>query len=256
MFRFSVLRWPFVKQNLLHALFPAALLFSGACAKAPAETEANFAPHRGAWVRVVQVPADPSKEELLPTYRLHLENGGLFNGGLDLVQGVDNLCGIDSHWIDDEHLLLRVPARQAAHLALSGPQLWQGIDIRIDLHEDQVRQQAVSPDGQRRLVVIADCQHGDWNVYLRRAGEPNFNAAMDQGWDDPDVFGGFSALQPVSYLRWTGPRSAEIGVPDKQYGTQVREKIGDVTLKWKFLQKLVESKEPFQSLKPLPPSSR
>jgi hypothetical protein len=111
---------------------------------------------------------------------------------------------------------------------------WGDLKLRLELHEDQVSYKRESPDHERWLVVVKTCETDDWNLYLRRTGDPTFNAKMQEGWDDPDLAGGFSEAQPVMALDWTGPRSAKVVVLGKRYQVTVREEVGDVKLKWVF----------------------
>jgi hypothetical protein len=151
-----------------------------------------------------------------------------------LAEGLESLCGVDIVWVDAQTLGLRIPGARAEALRIHNADTWQGLTLRVDVHEDQVVRKEDSPDGQRRLIVVRTCESDDWNLYLRRQGEPTFNTAMQTGWDDPELAGGFSAEQPVLKLAWDGPRSATITVAGKNYNVTIRDHVGDVAVHWKF----------------------
>lgn len=214
------------------AIFFFALSLSG-CTSKPAAQEGIFAPSGSRWVRIEKLPPDPAHDQLLPTLRLSLGTSGS-SDRLPLMEGVETLCGVDVVWQDEDHLLLRVSGAKASHLKAVS-QAWKGIDVQVQLHQDQVKKDVTSADGQRRLVVIATCESGEWNLYLRKNGAATYNDAMETGWDDPEVFGGFGPNQEPLDLRWTGPRSAEITLPGLPLGVTLRRQIDDVSVRWKFL---------------------
>jgi hypothetical protein len=232
-------------QRLL-AILCLALL--AGCA-APVENMSFVSPGKGRWVAIEQAAPDASKDELLPSVRLRLASR--WGGGPVIFEGAESLCGSTVLWTDDANLLLRVPADRAPFLRVKDGDLWKGVTLHVALHEDMVKMEKWSKDGLWRLVVIQTCETENWNLYLRRAGEPTFNEAMKTGWDDPDLFGGFEATQPPIELKWTGLRSAEIQVPGKSYGVTTRRKIGEVTLSWKFLAHYKVPEGNFQKLEPI-----
>jgi hypothetical protein len=136
-------------------------------------------------------------------------------------------------------------------LQMQDQQSWSGVTLRVTPHEDQVRLQSVSPDGQRRLVIIQACESEAWNLYLRQPGEPNYKPAMALGWDDPDLYGGFEYNQPPVSLQWTGPRAAVLVVAGKRYGVTLREKVGDVRVRWVFDRKATAPESGFRTLEPI-----
>jgi hypothetical protein len=86
-------------------------------------------------------------------------------------------------------------------------------------------------------------------------GEPTYNDAMQQGWDDPDVFGGFDERQAPLSLEWIGPRQARVVIPGKRYGVTLREHAGDVSLRWVFDERHKMPKPEGITLKALPKKS-
>jgi len=226
----------------------AVLLLAG-CAK-PLPNMAFVSPDGFRWVAIESVPPAPDADEQVPTVRLVLRSRW-WPRGLTLLDGVPTLCGTTVQWQDDATLFLRLPADRAFALKVRDQDAWSGVSVRVALHEDQVRLQSWSPDHERRLVVIQACESEAWNLYLRRKDEPNYNAAMRTGWDDPDLYGGFEANQPPLSLTWTGPRSAVIVVPGKRYGVTLREKVGDVAVRWVINERAKAPHEEFRTLKPL-----
>lgn len=203
------------------------------------------------WVAMDQLPPAPGGDELLPTLRLTLQDRWHSRGPV-VLEGLETLCGTQVTWLDNANLQLRVPADRVFAIRVHEGDHWQGLTLHVQVHEDQVKLERVSADKQRRLLIIANCESGGWNLFLRRAGEPSFNEAMREGWNDPDLFGGFDENQPALALQWTGPRSAEIEVPGKRYGVTLRDRIGDVTLKWRFIKKFKLPDSHFSTLEPLP----
>lgn len=222
----------------------------GACSHPGPQDQAFLSPDGSAWVHMETVPVDANKDQLLPTTRLVLQQRWNWGAQL-LLEDIESLCGVQVLWVDAQTLGLRVPGARGKHLRIKDGETWHGILLRTQLHEAQVKPQALSPDGQRRLIVVSTCETDDWNLYLRRAGEPTFNAAMETGWDDPDLFGGFSGEQAPVSLRWTGPRSGEISVIGKNPRVTVRKQVGDVTVKWKFLESAIPPKPAMTTLEPI-----
>jgi hypothetical protein len=201
------------------------------------------------WVDLEQCAANEKNEELLPTQRLRLKNAWRPDS-LVLVEGVETMCGTDTIWKSPKELVLRLPGDRAEYVKVKDGQTWDGVKVLVQLHDDLLVFNKPSSDGQRRLVVIQNCETESWNLYLRRAGEPTYNKAMKTGWDDPDVFGGFEFRQPALSLDWIGPRSAVVKVPGKLYGVTLREKIDDVTVKWVLQQRMPNRKDTFITIKP------
>lgn len=156
---------------------------------------------------------------------------------LTLIEDVENLCGVSTRWSGDEDLYVRAPLARQAQVKVKDGQAWGPVRIHVELHEEAVIMRRSSEDLARTLFVIGDCEQTRWNLYLRRAGEPLYNDAMANGWDDPDVFGGFAWDQSVASLEWTGPRQARIVVHGGRYKVTVREKVGDVRMQWVFTNK-------------------
>ncbi len=233
------------------ATFLVALgVLTAACSKPLPEDQAFLSPDGQAWVHAESVAPDAEKDELLPSTRLVLKQKFGWGSPI-LVESLETLCGVHVQWIDAQTLGLRVPGPRAAGVRFKDGDQRNGLTLRLDVHEDQARHQAWSPDGLYRLVVVRTCETDDWNLYLRAQGEPTFNAAMQNGWDDPSLFGGFSELQPIVNLHWTGPRQARIEVVGKRYDVTVREKIGEVSLQWVFEKKLPAAPERAKVLAPL-----
>jgi hypothetical protein len=203
------------------------------------------------WVALQQKAPAQDSDELLPTIRLQLQDAWTDDGPV-LLEGVQTLCGTDVIWKDDANLLLRVPEEHSSSILVHEGQVWKGVTLHVMVHDDQVKMERWSPDGKLRLVDIASCESGSWNIYLRRVGEPTYNNAMKTGWDDPDVFGGFDERQAPLSITWTGPREALVVLPGKRYGVTLREHIGGVTLHWRFLEKYKMPKPTSVSLKALP----
>lgn len=196
-----------------------------------------------------EVAPQAGKDQLLPTRQLWL-GGRAWRPSLLLLEDVEDLCGVRAGWGDSTHLYLRAPAALGPKLRVKDGQAWGSVTVKVELHEDAVLLRQWSPDGERCLLAIGNCQQTQWNVYLRRKGEAAFNAAMDQGWDDPDVFGGFGWDQPPASLKWTGPRSATILVHGRNHGVTLRDRCGDVQLQWTFTRK--DKKAGPQEGRPLP----
>jgi hypothetical protein len=218
--------------------------------QAPVEHWSMVAPDGRHWVAIEAVPPAPGSDDLQPTVRLRLKSRWRPGGRL-LLEGVASLCGTTVQWQDDGRLSLRVPADRAPGLRVADGAAWAGVAIQVQVHEDQVVMQSPSPDGRLRLVVIKDCESEDWNLYLRRSGEPNYNAAMRKGWDDPDLFGGLGYNQPPLGLAWTGPRSARIEVPGSPYGVTLKRALGGVKVTWFFKKRFKLPPAPVQTLAPL-----
>jgi hypothetical protein len=232
---------------------PSGLLLMALIAgcQAPREHWSMVAPGGGHWVAVESVPPAPGSDDLEPTIRLRLMSRWRSQGPV-LLEGVPSLCGTTVQWPDDGHLTLRVPADRADGLRFSDGDAWAGIRVAIQVHEDQVVLQRPSPDGRLRLVVIKGCESEDWNLYLRRDGDPNYLPAMRLGWDDPDLFGGLGPDQPVISLTWTGPRRARIVVPGKPYGVTLKHDLGGVHVDWAFNVHYHQPPAALQTLAPLP----
>jgi hypothetical protein len=222
-------------RSLIHLLSLVLGLYALTGCSSPApEDRAWISPDATYWVHAVSVPPAPGSDDLLTTQELVVHQR--WNPRtLVLVGGLESLCGTELKWLDATHLGLRLSLGDASKLQIKDGDQWGDLQFRVILHEDLVSHQVWSPDGQRCLVVIHTCMTDDWNLYLRRKGEPLYNAAMDTGWDDPDVLGGFGYTQPPIYLKWTGPRSAEIAVPGKSYQVTLRDHAGDVKVHWKFI---------------------
>jgi len=191
-------------------------------------------------------------DELLSTLRLSLRTR-CRPGGLVVLEGVETLCATQVLWQDNSTLSLRLPMDRAEHLKVRDGQSWGGVRVRVRLHEDQVKLKSWSPNRQYRLLVIESCETENWNLYLRRADEPDYNDAMTRGWDDPSVYGGLTASQPPLSLRWTGPRSAVITVPGKRYGVTLRGKVGEVAVRWRFRERAKAPQPKFKILAPSNP---
>lgn len=220
------------------------------CAKPAPEDSAFISPDGHAWVHAESVPADEAKDQLLPTTRLTLHERYSLTHRL-LAEDLETLCGVHVIWLDPSTLGLRVPGARMGSVRFNDSERWGGILLRLQLHEDQVSYKRESPDHERWLIVVKTCETDDWNLYLRRTGEPTFNAKMQEGWDDPDLAGGFSEAQPVMALDWTGPRSAKVVVLGKRYQVTVREQVGDVKLKWVFDERSKAPKPNETTLQPL-----
>lgn len=229
-----------------HAFIILSLSLLLSCAK-PVANMSFVAPGGGHWVAIEQAPPDEAKDELLPTVRLRLMNG--WRSKL-ILEGAESLCGTTVQWQDDKNLMLRLPGDRAGCARAADGESWDGVALRVLAHEDLLKMEQWSADGLWRLIVLQTCETENWNLYLRRAGEPTYNEAMKTGWDDPQLFGGFEATQPPLALRWTGPRSAEIEVPGKSYGVTTRDKIGEVTVHWKFTPHAKVPEPAFQTLEP------
>lgn len=214
--------------------FLAFCLGLGAC-QAPPEN-ALFSPDRQHWLQMQSVPADPAKEQLLPTQRLVL-GPSLVSRPLVLMEDMENLCGVNTVWTGPLSLQLRVPLAVEKKVLVHDGQTWDGVTLSVSFHRQAILFERPSSDGARRLVVIANCQQTLWNLYLRRGQEALYNDAMANGWDDPDVFGGFAWDQSVLSLEWIGAREARVVVDGGRYGVTVREKVGDVRLHWVFTNK-------------------
>jgi hypothetical protein len=150
------------------------------------------------------------------------------------MDGAKSLCGTSIQWLDDTHLFLRVSEERQAGLHVRDGDTWGDVQLRLQLHQDQILWRRESPDHSLSLLVIAECESGHWNLYLRRKGEPDYTAAMAQGWDDPELFGGFIEAQPVLDLEWTGPREACVEVALSPFGMTLRKKVGGVRMDWEF----------------------
>ena len=229
------------------AFIPFALLFAAGCAK-PVPNMSFVSPGQSRWVAIEQVMPDPAKDELVPTVRLTLKDR--FRS-LVLLEGAESLCGTDVIWNSDDALSLSVPGDRESCLKVKDGAQWHGVTLSVVAHEKLMKMEAWSADGLWRLVVLQTCETENWNLYLRRAGEPTYNEAMKTGWDDPDLFGGFEGTQPPVSLKWTGERTAEIQVPGKPYGVTTRDKIGEVTVHWKFLTHYKLPEPAFQTLEPI-----
>jgi len=221
---------PMIRPALV-LLILASLL--SACASPVPDDRAWLSPDHSSWIHMETVPVPPGSDALLPTRRLILHQRWSPTGQV-LIEGLDDLCGTDVQWQDDQDLSLHLSLGDAAKLRVKDGDDWHGITLHVALTLDRVPVQSWSPDGARLLVIINKCDTGDWNLYLRRRGDPLFNAAMEDGWDDPDVFGGFGDSQKPIALKWTGPRNAEIDIPGKRYQVTLRDRIGDVSVKWRF----------------------
>jgi hypothetical protein len=237
------------KTRPFSLMFPACLLALAGCAQ-PLPNMSFVSADKSRWVDIEQVAPRAEKDELLPTIRLRLRERW-HTGSLVLAEGLETLCGTNVAWQEDGSLLVRLPADRVEFLKIREGEGWSGIPLHVAAHEDQVKLSRESPDGALRLVVIETCETESWNLYLRRAGEPNFNAAMQAGWDDPDLVGGFEANQRPLSLGWTGPREAEIQVPGKRYGVTVRDRVGEVRVHWRFLPKASPPEAPFETLSPI-----
>ena len=209
----------------------AALLGAPLAAAPPAS--AYVAPGGLRWVALETVPPKPGSDELLPTQRLRLAEEG-HPGGLVLLEGVRSMCDTTVRWDDDGHLFLRVPEQDGPGLRVRDGRRWGGVLIRLQVHDDQVLVRRPSPDGTRSLLVIEQCESQDWNLYLRRAGEPDYGPAMRLGWGDPQLVGGFPWLQPCLDVEWTGPRSACVVVAYRRNGVTLRRQVAGVRVDWIF----------------------
>jgi hypothetical protein len=214
------------------------------------ETNRSFvAPGGGHWVAMEELPPKADEDRLLPTLRLSLKSRFDSAGPL-ILEGVETLCGTHVQWMDPHNLRLSIGADRAGHVKITQGQRWGKITLHLTLHHQQLKFDLWSPDGERRLLVIASCESEAWNVYLRRPEEPIYNEAMQRGWDDPDLFGGFEASQQPLALKWTSSRSAEIRVAGRRHEVTVREQVGDVSLKWVFVRNFSRPETEFRSLEP------
>jgi len=208
------------------------------------------APDQQHWVTIEKRDPVQGSDELLPTLRLRLKER-CKPGSLTVLEGVETLCATDVVWKDNATLLIRLPMDRASHLKVQDGQAWGGVSLQVRLHEDQVKMRSWSPDHSYQLVVIEACETEDWNLYLRRAGEPDYNPDMQRGWDDPSVYGGFSSSQPPLSITWAGPRQAVISVPGKRFGVTLRSKVGEVSVRWRFRARVTVPRPAFKTLAPL-----
>jgi hypothetical protein len=218
--------------RILPGIFSMLLL--SACQNPP--TDAQFSPDGRRWIRVEELPPDPAKEQLLPTQRLVL-GGAWARSPLVLVEDMENFCGLATRWIDASRFYLELPLAAAPNLRVQDGQVWAGVTLEVRGQQRDLLFDRYSNDYLRRLVVIANCERTLWNLYLRNAGDPLYDAAMEEGWNDPRLFGGFSAKQPAFELTWTGPRRARIRVAGRLQGITLRESIEDVRVDWVFTNK-------------------
>jgi len=208
-----------------------ALLLCGC--QAPPPRSGLVAPDGEGRVSVESVPPAPGSDELLPTVRLRLQHSSV-PGSLVLMDGARSLCDTDIRWTDAAHLYLRVPEERLPGLHVRDGDTWGAVSIRLDVHQDQVLFRRESPDGSLSLLVIAQCESGHWNLYLRHRGDPDYKAAMAEGWGDPELFGGFMEEQPALALEWMGPRQACIEVALNAYGMTLKPEVAGVKVDWIF----------------------
>lgn len=216
----------------------------------PDQHSAFVAPGGSRWVEVETVAPAPGSDELQPTQRLSLRSRWR-PGSRVVLDGLESLCGTTVQWTDARHLYLRVSADRVGGLQVHDGDTWGGTTVQVLVHTDQVVFDRPSPDGQLRLVLIKNCESEDWNLYLRRAGEPPYNEAMQQGWDDPDLFGGLGYTQPPLSLTWTDRRNARLEVPGKRYGVTLKTELGGVHVDWVFKEHYKLPQPQFQQLAPL-----
>lgn len=174
----------------------------------------------------------PGSDELMPTKRLRLAEDGRTDS-LVLLEGASSLCDSTVQWTDDGHLFLRLPEADLPGLHATDGMSWGGVELRLQVHSDQVSRRP-SPDGSLDLVVIQQCESQNWNLYLRRAGQPDYQRSMRLGWGDPSLFGGFTWLQPCLDVEWIGPRSACVEVAYRRNGVTLRHEVGGVHVEWVF----------------------
>jgi hypothetical protein len=236
---------------LITLLYASPILCFSTCVVPEAHT-AFLAPDQQHWVSIEKQAPVEGSDELLPTLRLRLRTR-CQPGGLVVLEGVETLCATDVAWKGNATLFIRLPMDRASHLKVKDGQAWGGVKLQVLLHEDQVKMRSWSPDHQYRLVVIEACETEDWNLYLRRADEPDYNSDMQKGWDDPSVYGGFTSSQPPLSITWTGPRRAVISVPGKRFGVTLRGKVGEVSVRWRFRDRVAVPTPVFKTLAPLNP---
>jgi hypothetical protein len=214
----------------------------------PEPNAAIVGPDKDFWAEVQSVPPRPGTDELVPTQRLVLKSRWR-PGSKVLVQGVPDFCGTDVRWLDSRLLGIRLSEDRASALTVADGFTWNGVTVKVGLHEDLVWMRRESPDGAFRLLVIANCETDDWNLYLRHAGEPVFTDAMKTGWDDPELFGGLSGVQAPLALEWIGARRARITVPQKLYHVTLRPEIDGVQVDWVYRKGTALAAQPAASLK-------
>ena len=216
-------------------LMLAALLLAG-CGPAPEAVLES--PDKSRSVEVL-------KTELrgLPCYRVILRGGGSAQPVV-LAEGFDSMCGVHLAWVGSATFRLRLPAPLASCLKTQGGSIG-GVTVQNELHEDFVGLRSFSPDRRLRLVSIRNCEGTQWDIYLRKADEPNYNAAMAKGWADESLAGGFDERRVLKSITWHGDSRAEILVQGNRGQIQTRDKIGSIALDWKFMGG-VNSNEQFQ----------
>jgi len=241
-----------MRLPLLISLIVLSPILCPADCTVPEPHTAYVAPDQQHWVTIEKRAPVEGSDELLPTLRLRLKER-CKPGSLTILEGVETLCGTDVVWKDNATLLVRLPMDRASHLKAQDGQSWGGVSLQVRLHEDQVKMRSWSPDRRYQLVVIEACETEDWNLYLRRSGEPDYNPDMQRGWDDPSVYGGFTSSQPPLSITWAGPRQAVISVPGKRYGVTLRSKVGEVSVRWRFRARVTVHRPPFKTLAPVSP---
>jgi hypothetical protein len=208
-----------------------AFVFPLLCAWKPVVPLGYASPDGGAWIREEQVAPDPGTDQLLPTVRLRLFERGV-PGSLDLLDGLPDLCGVDIRWVDHLHVALDLSEEWGPRLRAYDGEPWGDVTLGVQLDRRLVKMEQDSPDGSRRLLVIAQCESGQWNLYVRTRNEPDYMPA--KGWDDPQLFGGFSEQQPLEAIEWTGARSACVVVAFQRYDVTLRSQAGGVHVDWVF----------------------
>lgn len=182
--------------------------------------------------RLHRVEVIKSELKMKPFYRVEIATK--LGRRAVLAKGFESMCGIGMGWQGNEAFKMRVPVPDADKVLMPFS-VFDGVTINRETHEDFVFLQSGNVEGTLRLVAIRNCEGTEWNVYLRKAGEPNFNADMQKGWADPSVAGGFDLRRDLKSITWKGPRRAEILVQGNRGQVQTRDMVGGVYLSWKFL---------------------
>lgn len=151
-----------------------------------------------------------------------------------LAEGLPSMCGVSLNWLNKRSLSLRLPEPMRRHLR-STQTIWEGISLALEFHEDGVTQSLPSSDRALRVIVVKDCETLAWDLYLRKASEPNFDDRMLKGWGDESLIGGFDARRRLKSIRWTGKRRLQVEVLGYRSGLTIREELSCVRVSWKFL---------------------
>ncbi len=153
---------------------------------------------------------------------------------ITLIDGLNDLCGIDTRWLRVGQFLLRYSAEDASHLRVKSQQNWQGLTLLLEEHQDQVLSIESSPSGQLRLVAIQDCASSSWGLYLRKTDESNYLPSMNDGWKDPSLLAHFDFLRRLKNATWKDERHLLIDVVGGPGDNTLRREAMGVKIDWKF----------------------